>query len=318
MAGDWIKLEHATIQKPEVYRIAEMLGLDRDAVVGKLVKLWVWADQQTVDGNAVSVTKFAINDIVCTTGFAEAMISVGWLAETEDGLTFPRFDRHNGNSAKKRGLTQMRVAKLRRENCNAASVTETLPEKRRVRERNEAPASISLSLSEAEPGRAENARLGGGVSAAEPSRGGDRKPDSNASSPRKALPCPAGASDGGGTTRRSSGHANGSPRGNSVDSRESGRDEQSVFRNLRAEHLRDLQGLRSWFEWQATAPEGLAPVLGADEWTLCVAAAEAALERGKAPHRLFAAIVGRRDLDKLTDKHYARATERISHGSQGG
>ena len=31
--------------------------IDADAVVGKLVRIWIWADQQTHDGNARSVTK---------------------------------------------------------------------------------------------------------------------------------------------------------------------------------------------------------------------------------------------------------------------
>ncbi|MEY2727076.1 MAG: hypothetical protein RLZZ458_2943, partial [Planctomycetota bacterium] len=56
MAGDWIKIQHVTPDKPEVWQIAEITGLEADAVVGKLLRIWIWADQQTVDGNARSVT----------------------------------------------------------------------------------------------------------------------------------------------------------------------------------------------------------------------------------------------------------------------
>lgn len=57
MAGDWIKFETTTPDKPEVDRIATVLDVDPDAVVGKLIRFWIWADQQALDGNAVSVTK---------------------------------------------------------------------------------------------------------------------------------------------------------------------------------------------------------------------------------------------------------------------
>jgi len=41
MAGDWIKVEHWTPDKPEIFRLADELEIDPDAVVGKLVRLWV-------------------------------------------------------------------------------------------------------------------------------------------------------------------------------------------------------------------------------------------------------------------------------------
>ncbi|MBP1129350.1 hypothetical protein JOE25_000893 [Serratia sp. PL17] len=117
MASSWIKVEVITPDKPEVYQLAELLELDPDAVLGKLIRLWSWADQQTIDGNAdcnaVSVTKSAIDRITFVRGFAEAMLRVGWLALDGEKLIFPNFERHNGNSTKKRALTNRRVANLR-------------------------------------------------------------------------------------------------------------------------------------------------------------------------------------------------------------
>lgn len=53
-----------TPDKPEVFQLSEILNLDPDAVLGKLVRLWAWADQQTIDGNAkcnaASVTKMQL------------------------------------------------------------------------------------------------------------------------------------------------------------------------------------------------------------------------------------------------------------------
>lgn len=133
MAGDWIKVQHATPDKPEVAMIAERLGIDPDAVTGKLVRLWIWADQQTVDGNAASVTKTLLERVTFCPGICDALESVGWL-EIEDGnIRLPHFDRHNGESAKQRALGAQRAARSRRnrDESNADGVTKTLPEKRR-------------------------------------------------------------------------------------------------------------------------------------------------------------------------------------------
>ena len=137
----WIKMEHCTPDKPEVIGMAEILGIDQDAVVGKLARLWIWADQQTFDGNAggngVSVTRSFIDRCTCIAGFADAMERVGWLGMSEGKLTFPNFDRHNGQTAKQRALTSRRVEKHRAESngkCNAAGVTLALPEKEKEKE----------------------------------------------------------------------------------------------------------------------------------------------------------------------------------------
>lgn len=144
MASNWIKVEVITPDKPEIYHLAERLSLDPDAVLGKLIRLWVWADLQTIDGNAncnaVSVTKNAIDRITFATGFADALISVGWLTESDGKLSIPNFERHNGESSKKRALTNKRVTKVRETSrkCNAESVTESdqkaLPEEEEEKE----------------------------------------------------------------------------------------------------------------------------------------------------------------------------------------
>ncbi|HHQ4306221.1 TPA: hypothetical protein ACSP7Y_002217 [Serratia fonticola] len=117
MASSWIKIEVITPDKPEVYQLAEILDIDPDAALGKLIRLWAWADQQTIDGNAkcnaACVTKNAVDRITFVRGFAEALIQVGWLAMEGNSLIFPNFERHNGNSSKKRALTNDRVTKMR-------------------------------------------------------------------------------------------------------------------------------------------------------------------------------------------------------------
>ncbi len=142
MAGDWIKIENTTPDKPEVFAIADELGIDADSVVGKLVRIWVWADQQTYDGNAGTVTSALLDRLAGHPGFTKAMISAGWLLQSEGSLAFPRFTEHNGDSAKSRALGARRAAKARQNKSetqssrksNASSVTSALPREEKRRE----------------------------------------------------------------------------------------------------------------------------------------------------------------------------------------
>ena len=137
MAGDWIKIENVTPNKPEVWQMAEFLKIDPDAVVGKMVRIWVWADEQTYDGYAGSVTSALLDRITGLKGFTEAMLDCGWLLITSKGLVFPNFDRHNGQTGKQRGLTAKRMQKLRGKNSDDGGVTLASPEKRREEKRKE-------------------------------------------------------------------------------------------------------------------------------------------------------------------------------------
>ena len=130
MAGDWIKFETSTSDKPEVWAMAQSLGIDADAVVGKLLRVWAWFDQQTQEGNAVgngasvtsSVTKALLDRRVGVSGFCDSMILSGWMADDGQSLTLPNFDRHNGKTAKTRAMTAKRVA-THKAKSNAGSVT---------------------------------------------------------------------------------------------------------------------------------------------------------------------------------------------------
>jgi len=145
MSGDWIKMRDDLTEDPAVVSIAASTDLDEFAVVGRLHALWAWADKHSVDGNAVSVTPQWIDRKVSCPGFAAAMIESQWLESDGKTVTFPRFDRHNGETAKKRAVTNKRVAEHREvkrssnADVNANGVTgvtqqalqKALPEKRR-------------------------------------------------------------------------------------------------------------------------------------------------------------------------------------------
>lgn len=149
MAGDWIKFDVTTPDKPEVWAIAGILDIDPDAVVGKLLRVWAWFDQHTESGNAPSVTKKLLDRIVGVTGFCDAVIDSGWMIEEGNSIALPNFEVHNGKTAKKRALTAKRVAehkeKKRFGNAeanaegNAPSVTSALPREEKNKNNNNTP-----------------------------------------------------------------------------------------------------------------------------------------------------------------------------------
>jgi hypothetical protein len=121
MAGDWLKMRMDLPDDPAVIGIALALDLEEDAVVGKLFRLWSWANRQTIDGDAASVTEMWLDRYVGVSGFAQAMVSVGWLTIKAGGIALPDFDKHNSETAKQRALTARRMGKKR----YAASVTKS-------------------------------------------------------------------------------------------------------------------------------------------------------------------------------------------------
>lgn len=112
MSGFWIKVETTTPDKPEIFQIAEALAIDPDAVFGKLMRVWIWADQHTIDGTA-KITFSLIDRVTGFAGFGVAMMDAGWIESTADGLTFTNFSRHNGNTAKTRASAASRQRKTR-------------------------------------------------------------------------------------------------------------------------------------------------------------------------------------------------------------
>ena len=100
MPVPWIKIEVILPDKQEVVTMAHLLKMkDPDTVVGKLIRLWAWADQQTVSGDCVGITCAYIDRLTFCKGFAKALMSVGWLGGEDGALQFLNFARHNGETA---------------------------------------------------------------------------------------------------------------------------------------------------------------------------------------------------------------------------
>lgn len=130
MSQQWIKIRTSLTDDPDVLEIADMCEIDPDLVVGKLIRLWSWADSRIAEnGDGRGVTKAFVDRCVGVTGFANALLLIGWFSELEGHLVFSNWERHNGKSAKSRALTMSRTQKYR----DGLSVTRE--EERREEER---------------------------------------------------------------------------------------------------------------------------------------------------------------------------------------
>lgn len=145
MAGDWIKIDHAIHEKPEVLLIAQETGLDVFGVVGRLIRVWTWFDTHTENGCANVALDAQLDAWTLCAGFATAMRKVGWLTALG---TLPNFERHNGKTAKRRAIA---AETMRRTRC-ANVAPRAQPEKRREEKKKNPPTPFAKGVS-ATPGR---------------------------------------------------------------------------------------------------------------------------------------------------------------------
>lgn len=108
MAGDWIKMRADLLTHPKVVRIVSALKADKLRVIGGLHAVWSLFDAHSADGTLDGYTAEALDDYIGWPGFCAAMVLVGWLEENGESLTTPRFDEHNGQSAKRRATETQR------------------------------------------------------------------------------------------------------------------------------------------------------------------------------------------------------------------
>lgn len=131
MAGDWIKMRMGLRTHPKVVRISSALSADRFRVIGALHAVWCLADEHTEDGELPGYSMPALDDSIGWPGFSKAMKDVDWLEVNAQGLVIPRFDEHNGASAKRRAMEAERKRRNRELSAPDADKSVTREEKRR-------------------------------------------------------------------------------------------------------------------------------------------------------------------------------------------
>ena len=114
MAGEWIKMGVGLRTHPKVVRMAAMLKADRLRVVGGLHAVWGLFDMHSVDGHLDGYTAEVMDADLGWKGFSAAMVAIGWLEETPEGLSAPDYEEHNGPVAKRRAMETSRKGRSRK------------------------------------------------------------------------------------------------------------------------------------------------------------------------------------------------------------
>ena len=136
MAGDWIKMRVDLPTHPKVVRMASACKADRLRVVGGLLSVWSLFDVHSAGGQLEGYSPEVLDETIGFPGFSHAMISVGWLEFDGSSLWMPRFEDHNGQSAKKRAQDADRKRNDRNSSAPEADKKRTREEKRREEEKN--------------------------------------------------------------------------------------------------------------------------------------------------------------------------------------
>lgn len=131
MAGDWIKMRADLHTHPKVVRMSSALKADRLRIVGGLHSAWCLFDVHSVDGFLDGYSADTLDDLIGFPGFSRAMMAVGWLEENGESLVMPRFEAHNGQSAKRRAQDADRKRNVRKASASEADKKRTREEKRR-------------------------------------------------------------------------------------------------------------------------------------------------------------------------------------------
>lgn len=128
-------MRSALRSSPKVVRIASALKADgcpdRLRVVGALHAVWSLADEHSADGRLDGYTLETLDDLIGWAGFSSAMKDVDWLNIDKQGIEVPRFDEHNGASAKRRAMESERK---RRGRCESGQTSASHADKKRTRE----------------------------------------------------------------------------------------------------------------------------------------------------------------------------------------
>ena len=116
MAGDWIKVEMNTPDKPELRHIARVCGVSLGEAFIAWFRLWSYFDRETASGDVANLTAADCDDVARLPGIGNALSvngGCGWIVFHATGASIVNWDRHNGKSAKKRVMTNRRVSRWR-------------------------------------------------------------------------------------------------------------------------------------------------------------------------------------------------------------
>jgi hypothetical protein len=111
--SNWIKMRSNLWDDPRIAKICDITNKPEREVIGGLYWIWSMADDQSTDGRLEGLSLGAIDRKTGLKGLGAALVKVGWILESEDGVEIARFDEHNGVSAKRRAVMAKASSKYR-------------------------------------------------------------------------------------------------------------------------------------------------------------------------------------------------------------
>lgn len=160
MAGEWIAIDLALPEKPEVQELIDTTGQPVEVVCFRLWKLWGWASMHCTDGSARMTLPRLVRTCGADESFWLAVAAVGWLEIDEAGGTVavPGWDRRFSQAAKSRAQQTDRSRAYEERNpgrkrqygqSDAPASDGPTPDRRRGEEKRSPPPPREASPSEA-------------------------------------------------------------------------------------------------------------------------------------------------------------------------
>ena len=119
----WIKIETHTPDKAELRHIARCCHCTKADAFLAFFRVYVWLDEQTDDGHVDFFTPADADEIAGLEGFGDALQEVRWILFGPTGAVVANWDRHNGQSAKRRCLDAERKRVVRSESGQPSAFT---------------------------------------------------------------------------------------------------------------------------------------------------------------------------------------------------
>ena len=115
MAGEWAAIDCNLATKPEVLELVDETGEPADAVIGRMVQLWLWAAMNSEDGTARMTVRRLGKLFGGSDTFWTCVQRVGWLQVDEENGTvaIPGWERRFSSAAKTRAQAAVRHARER-------------------------------------------------------------------------------------------------------------------------------------------------------------------------------------------------------------
>lgn len=156
MAGEWFAVDCCLETKPETVEILVATGEPVDVVIGRLVRLWAWAQLNSEDGSLKATTAILARVAGGDSKFWEIVAGTGWIEIGDKTITIAGWEKRFSQAAKRRMVDARRKADRRK----ADKIPQSVPPPSAMRpERVRTDADVSRTPSGLEEKRGEEKKL---------------------------------------------------------------------------------------------------------------------------------------------------------------